>query len=81
MSGFFRIAFTSRFSLSTIAFGVPAGAITPSQLDDSSPGMPASALVGTLGNAGLRRGPSTAIALTEPAFTCCEIPGTSWNID
>ena len=46
----------------------------PNQAEDSKPGNPASAAVGTSGSAVERRGDATAIARTRPAFTNCAIP-------
>jgi hypothetical protein len=50
------------FSLFMTGRGVPAGATMPFQLFASYPGKPASATVGTSGNALARRSPATAIA-------------------
>ena len=47
--------------------GVPVGAIKPYQLLASKPVRPASATVGTLGNAALRLTPATASARRRPA--------------
>src|ERR1700674_2810755 len=50
MSGRVMAALTAALSLSMIGFGVPAGAINPSQMVASYPGTPASEAIGTLGS-------------------------------
>src|SRR6202165_4050474 len=50
ISGRLTAPFTAAFSLSITGFGVPAGAINPSQMVASYPGTPASVAVGTFGN-------------------------------
>ncbi len=57
-----RRAITSR--------GVPAGACSPDHSAASEPRTPASAIVGTSGSAGERRGEITPRASALPAFTC-----------
>ena len=64
----------------TTAGGVPLGASSANQVDDSSCGWPSSAVVGTSGSAGERCGAITAIARTLPLFTCPAMPGMSWNM-
>src|SRR6201996_8990437 len=48
-SGRLITALTAALSLSMIGFGVPTGAINPSQMVASYPGTPASEAIGTLG--------------------------------
>jgi len=50
ISGRVMVRLMAALSLSTIGFGVPAGAIRPSQMVASNPGTPASAMVGTSGS-------------------------------
>ena len=52
-----------------IGFGVPAGAINPSQMVASYPGTPASVTVGTSGSTSERVLPVVASARTWPALT------------
>ena len=66
-------------------WGSGVGEETPVQrllngINLSSPGSPASAVVGTSGSVGERRGESTAIARTRSAFTCWAMPVMSWNM-
>ncbi|KAG0739030.1 hypothetical protein G6F24_017455 [Rhizopus arrhizus] len=63
-------AATSRWILSTMAGGVPAGASSPNQLDASYPFTPASASVGTSGTLAARLLPPTARGTTFPALAC-----------
>ena len=53
-----------------ISGGVPAGATTPSQNVACSLGKPASIVVGTSGNFGLRWGLVTASARSAPDWMC-----------
>src|SRR6476660_8842250 len=50
ISGRLTTSLTAAFNLSVTGFGVPAGAINPSQIVASYPGTPASAAVGTSGS-------------------------------
>ena len=61
---------TARPSVSSTGAGVRAGATRPYQPTNETPGMPASAKVGTSGNCSMRRSPVTASARTLPARTC-----------
>src|SRR5882757_6372823 len=69
ISGRWTAAFTAAFNLSMIGFGVPAGAINPSQMVASYPATPASIAVGTLGNTLERVLPVVASARTWPSVT------------
>src|SRR5262249_34004518 len=60
---------TARASLSTIARGVPAGAMRPNQIEVSKSGMPASAMVGTFGKMPGGFDAADAMARSEPAST------------
>ena len=60
----------SALSLSTMAFGTPAGTTTPLHVVTSNPGTPASEIVGSSGIAGERLRLVTPSARTRPAFTC-----------
>ena len=53
-------------SFLTIGIGVPAGAISASQVPPTTSGTPASASVGTLGSSGMRVGIVTASARRLP---------------
>src|SRR3979490_2429805 len=64
MSGRLIAALTAALSLSMIGFGVPAGAINPSQMVASYPTTPASETVGTLGSTPERVLPVVASART-----------------
>src|ERR1700754_169980 len=77
ISGRFTAAFTAAFSLSMIGFGVPAGAINPSQMVASYPPMPASITVGTSGNTLERVLPVVASARTWPSVTLGAIAVTA----
>ncbi len=59
-----RVASASR---STISAGVCTGAARPNHEDDTTPGSPASAKVGTSGSKGERVGQAMASALSFPA--------------
>src|ERR1700722_12575922 len=69
ISGRLITSLTAALSLSTIGFGVPAGAINPSQMVASYPGTPASWAVGTSGSTPERVLPVVASARTWPAPT------------
>src|ERR1700754_4676619 len=69
MSGRFTAVFTAAFNLSMIDFGVPAGAINPSQIVASYPATPASIAVGTSGKTLERVLPVVASARTWPSVT------------
>src|SRR6266705_3315946 len=69
ISGRFRMTFTSRESRSTISFGVFPGANSPDHGTAVRPGIPASAIVGTLGSSALLLGSSVASARSLPSFT------------
>jgi len=58
-----------RLSRSTMSRDVPAGATTTFQVEDSSPGKPASARVGTSGAIALRLAAQTARARNWPLLT------------
>src|SRR5882762_11916114 len=66
ISGVRRIRTIARFSFSTIAGGVAAGAIRPYQPETSYPGTPASCIVGMSGCDAERLGPVTASARSRP---------------
>ena len=76
-SGFFTAFATSAASRETIAGGVPAGASRPISGAKSKPGTPSSAMVGTSGACGERRGTLIASSFTLPAFTCASIAGSA----
>ena len=68
----FRSGWASAFASSaprreTIASGVPLGTNRPCQALTSTPLMPVSSKLGTSGSAAMRRGASTASALSLPA--------------
>jgi hypothetical protein len=70
MSAEFSALFPSALIFSTMSRGVPVGARIPNHDDASKPGTPASAIVGTSGNAGARFVEVTAIARSLPALMC-----------
>src|ERR1044072_1328756 len=80
ISGRDRILLISRLSVSTIGFGVPAGAITPIQIVWLYSGIPASAMVGTFGSTGERLLPDVPSAFTRPSSMVGAIVGTLSNI-
>jgi len=57
-------------SLSTISFGVPAGAMTPWKAPSLNPGTPDSEIVGISGATVERFAPEVASARAFAAFTC-----------
>src|SRR5262245_37052393 len=67
-SGVATIFLISALSLSTMSFGVPAGATRPVSVSPSCPGMPASAAFGTSGRAPTRFVLSTASARSLPSL-------------
>src|SRR5215470_10998542 len=69
ISGRVMVLLMAALSLSTIGFGVPAGAIRPSQIVASNPGTPASAMVGTSGSTLDRVVAVVPSARTWPAWT------------
>src|SRR5258707_373162 len=77
ISGRLTAAFTAAFSLSITGFGVPAGAINPSQMVASYPGTPASPAVGTFGSTLERVLPVVASARTWFSATLGAIAGTA----
>src|SRR5689334_19992799 len=79
MSGRARILVISLLSLSTIGFGVPAGAMKPTQSVALKPGTPASAIVGTSGKVVDRVLPLVPSARTRPALIIGAIVGTESN--
>src|ERR1700730_2662177 len=66
ISGRLMAALTAAFSFSTIGFGVPVGAINPSQMVASYPDRPACLAVGTSGSTLERLSPVVASARTWP---------------
>src|SRR5215831_2630861 len=68
-SGAFSALAASCWISATISPGVFAGTNQPCQLDESNPGKPLSAMVGTCGSAGERLAPAIASARSLPAST------------
>ena len=62
-----------------ISFGVPAGATMPVSVSLSSPGTPASAMVGTSGSAGERWALITASARSLPSLMVLMAGGSAVN--
>src|SRR6266481_1546223 len=77
ISGRLTAAFTAAFNLSTTGFGVPAGAINPSQMVASYPGTPASPAVGMLGSTLERVLPVLASARTWFSLILGAIAGSA----
>src|ERR1044072_7229548 len=80
ISGRDRILLISRLSVSTIARGVPAGALTPIQVVWLDAGIPASAMGGPIGRTGERTMPEVPSAFTRPSSMVGAIVGTLSNI-
>src|SRR6202035_382918 len=68
ISGRLMVLLIAALSFSTIGFGVPAGAMMPSQMVASKPGTPASAMVGTSGSTLERVVAEVPSARTWPAW-------------
>src|ERR1044072_1315448 len=80
ISGRDRILLISRLSVSTIGFGVAAGATTAIQMVWLYSGIPASAMVGTFGSTGERLVPEVPSAFTRPSSMVDAIVGIESNI-
>src|SRR5262249_20708273 len=70
----------SALSQSTVARGVPAGPMSPTQAPPWSAANPTSAEVGTSGSTGFRCGDNTASAHTCPDSACSRVSATTSNI-